>query len=239
MIEMAARLSARPLWRRFAVVLLATACAGVGMAGVSNAQVTTADESVSPASPGADPAKEAEFVSRINSLRASKGLRQLKVSSELTGVARRWTDRMVANGGISHNPDLGSQVSGNWTKLGENVGVGHSVDGLMKAFIESPSHYKNLVDPDWNYVGVGVSYGSDGRMYTTHNFMARADSAPPPPPPPSGPSQPSQPSQTPSTSPPTTAPPPTTTTTAPPPPPEPTEERVTAVLDPLRSLEQG
>ena len=144
---------------------------------------------------------------------------------------------MVANGGISHNPSLGSQVSGNWTKLGENVGVGYDVDGLMRAFIDSPAHYRNLVDPDWNYVGVGVSYGSDGRMYTTHNFMAKPSGGGAPPPPPPPPSS----SPTPSTSPPTTAAPPpsTTTTTAPPPEPEPTEERVTAVLVPLRSLEEG
>ena len=110
---------------------------------------------------------------RINSLRASKGLGQLEVSGELVGVARNWTEKMVSNGDISHNPNLGSQVKGNWTKLGENVGVGYDVDGLMQAFINSSAHYKNLVDPAWNYVGVGVVMTPDGRMWTTHNFMAR------------------------------------------------------------------
>ena len=200
-----------------------------------------------PAAPAAAPAAvvasspspehEAQFVSRINSLRASKGLSQLQVHGQLQSVARNWTERMVQDGQISHNPNLGSQVDGNWTKLGENVGVGYDVDGLMQAFINSPSHYKNLVDPAWNYVGVGVTIAGDGRMYTTHNFMAMGSAAPPPPPPAPRPSSP------------TTARPPsspaatTTTTTAPPPPPppqpHPTAERVTAVLDPLRSLEQG
>jgi hypothetical protein len=235
---MPARSLARPRWRWFPVVLVAVVLGGWVLATASQAQVATVDQGARPAAVAADPGAEAQFISRINSLRASKGLRQLQVSSELTGVARRWTDHMVADGGISHNPNLGSQVSGNWTKLGENVGVGYDVDGLMKAFINSSAHYHNLVDPDWNYVGVGVSYGSDGRMYTTHNFMAKpsGSTAPPPPPPP-------PPSTTRTTSPPaattTTAPPPTTTTTAPPPPPEPNEERVTAVLDPLRSLEEG
>ena len=54
---------------------------------------------------------------------------------------------MVANGGISHNPNLANDVSANWTKLGENVGVGNDVDSLMNAFINSPAHYHNLVDP--------------------------------------------------------------------------------------------
>jgi uncharacterized protein YkwD len=182
--------------------------------------------------PSSDPGIESQFVGRINSLRASKGLRQLQVSGELVGVARSWTDHMVSQGQISHNPNLGSQVGGAWTKLGENVGVGHDVDGLMQAFINSPAHYANLVDPAWTHVGVGVSHAPDGRIYTTHNFMALGGGgAPPPPPPPSPPA---------TSAPPTSAPPPTTTTTAPPPPPEPhpTTERVTAVLDPLRSLEE-
>ena len=76
-----------------------------------------------------------------------------------------------------------AEVSGAWTKLGENVGVGYDVDGLMQAFVNSPAHYANLVDPDWTHVGVGVTCGADGRMYTTHDFMALGGGAAPPPPP--------------------------------------------------------
>jgi uncharacterized protein YkwD len=223
---------ARPHWRWFPLLAVLAVLFGWSAGGPSNAQPTSVERTAAPASPAADSGTEAQFVSRINSLRASKGLSQLQVSGELVGVARRWTDRMVADGAISHNPNLGSQVSGNWTKLGENVGVGYDVDGLMKAFINSPSHYRNLVDPEWTHVGVGVSYGSDGRMYTTHNFMALAGAAPPPPPPPPPPPRPAGTTTT-------EAPPATTTTTVPPPEPEPTEDRVSAVLVPLRSLEQG
>lgn len=192
---------------------------------------------VAPTSPS--PEFETQFVSRINSLRASKGLSQLQVSGQLQGVARNWTEQMVRDGQISHNPNLGSQVSGNWTKLGENVGVGYDVDGLMQAFINSPAHYRNLVDPEWNYVGVGVTMAGDGRMYTTHNFMAMPSSTPKPPPPPPSTTATTRPRSSGGSTPP---PPPaaTTTTTAPPPPqPHPNEARVSAVLDPLRSLERG
>jgi Cysteine-rich secretory protein family len=131
----------------------------------------------------ADSSAESQFVAKINAIRASHGLSPLAVYSEVTGVARQWTDQMVANGGISHNPNLANDVTANWTKLGENVGVGSSVDSLMTAFVNSPAHYKNIVDPDYNYIGVGVSYGSDGRMYTTHDFMALDNGSSPPPPP--------------------------------------------------------
>lgn len=222
-----------------AVASVALALAGVAGPAAAQRQAPTAAPAVARAlvASAPSPSHEAQFVSRINSLRASKGLNQLAVSGELTGVARNWTERMVQAGQISHNPNLGSQVGGNWTKLGENVGVGYDVDGLMQAFINSASHYRNLVDPEWTHVGVGVTVLGDGTMYTTHNFMALPAAAPPPPPPP--PPPPSNP--TPTTAPPataTTAPPETTTTTEPPRP-QPTPDRVTAVLDPLRSLEEG
>lgn len=179
---------------------------------------------------------EAQFVGRINSLRASKGLPALQVSGSLVGMARAWTEQMAAAGQISHNPNLATQVVDAWTKLGENVGVGYEVGQLMDAFIASPAHYDNLVDPAWTHVGVGVTLGSDGRIFTTHNFMTLGGAGVPPATAPPAPAPPT-------TAPPTTAPPvvTTTTTTAPPPPPEPhpTEDRVAAVLDPLRSLEQG
>ncbi len=125
----------------------------------------------------ADAAVESQFVASINSIRAQHGLAPLAVYGQLTSVARSWTDQMAANGSISHNPDYANEVSANWTKLGENVGVGYSEQDLMSAFLNSPTHYKNIVDPGYNYIGVGVSYGSDGRMYTTHDFM-ELDSAP-------------------------------------------------------------
>jgi len=225
-----------------AVVLLALVL-GTAFAPASMATPGTLAAGSRPNGLGSpSPEIEAQFVSRINSFRASKGLSQLPVHGQLLGVARNWTERMVQAGRISHNPNLSAEVSGNWTKLGENVGVGPNVDSLMQAFMNSPAHYRNLVDPEWNYIAVGVTRAADGQLYTTHNFMVMAGSTPPPAPPP-----PRPPSTTPTTRPsppattaPTTPTPPTTTTTAPPPPVgHPTAERVTAVLDPLRSLERG
>ena len=135
--------------RWFPVLAVAVLLGGWAAASASQASPATVDQPAVAAAPRADSGTEQQFVNAINQLRASKGLRQLQVSGELTGVARGWTDQMVRNGQISHNPNLGSQVSGNWTKLGENVGVGYDVNGLMQAFINSPAHYRNLVDPDW------------------------------------------------------------------------------------------
>jgi hypothetical protein len=119
-----------------------------------------------------DPATaEAEFVARINELRASKGLGQLRVDPELVRVARAWSEKMAAADQISHNPNLAKEVTADWQKLGENVGVGMTVAKLHDAFVKSPAHYRNLVDPDFTHIGVAVVIGRDGALFTTHQFM--------------------------------------------------------------------
>jgi hypothetical protein len=119
----------------------------------------------------ADPGLESQFVSGVNSVRANAGLPSLSVDGQLTAVARAWADHMAAANAISHNPSLGSQVTAAWTVVGENVGTGPEVGAIMNAFVGSPSHHANIVDARYDYIGVGVTWGSDGRMYTAHVFM--------------------------------------------------------------------
>jgi hypothetical protein len=155
-------------------------------------------------------AAEAEFVARINQLRASKGLGALSVDGELTTLSRQWASTMAGHGRIFHASQLSAGVTSNWQKLGENVGVGGDVATLFQAFVDSPSHYDNLIDPAYTRVGVGVVVSGD-RIFTTHRFMGLAP-APPPPPPPPPPTTAAPTTVPPTTVPPTTAPP----TTAPP-----------------------
>jgi uncharacterized protein YkwD len=214
----------------------ARAAASVLLAVVSLAALAVDVASPAHAAPtavAADAGAESAFVSRINAIRASRGLGPLTVDSELVGVARGWTDHMADAGGISHNPNLSGAVSAPWRKLGENVGAGYDVDGLMEAFINSPAHYRNIVEPSYNYIGVGVTYGADGRMYTTHDFMYLEEAGPPPPPPAYEPPPPPRPAR----SAPPPEPPPAPEPPPPPPPPPPADPvRVHAVLTALRSV---
>jgi hypothetical protein len=119
----------------------------------------------------ADPgSEEARFVALTNQLRVNHGLNPLATSGTLVAVARRWSSNMAAAGAISHNMNLPNEVSLQWQKLGENVGTGSTVDSIQNAFINSPHHYENLVDPVYNYVGIGV-VDSGGRIYVTVDFM--------------------------------------------------------------------
>ena len=112
---------------------------------------------------------EAAFVAKINELRASKGLAPLQVNANLVAKARLWSAGMAAAGKIWHS-SLSEGVTENWKKLGENVGMGGSVDGLHRAFVNSPHHYENLVDPAFGHVGIGIVMNGS-TIYVTQVFM--------------------------------------------------------------------
>lgn len=114
---------------------------------------------------------QGDFLGRINGLRASKGLSALAIDGRLSSVAQGWANHMADANAISHNPAL-SSIPGNWTKVGENVGTGASVGVIFDALVASPGHYRNMVDGAFNSIGIGIATGSDGRLYTTHNFAA-------------------------------------------------------------------
>ena len=112
---------------------------------------------------------EALFVAKINDLRASKGLGPLQVNANLVAKAREWSARMAAAGRIWHST-LSDGITEDWRKLGENVGMGGSVDGLHKAFVNSPHHYENLVDPAFTHVGIGIVMGGN-TIFVSEVFM--------------------------------------------------------------------
>jgi hypothetical protein len=185
-----------------------------------------------PASP-ASAADVGDYLALINQLRASRGLGALVLDAEQSALAQQRAEINAANGGLAHTPDLSVGVTANWAKLGENVGLGPSTPVIFDAFVASPAHFANLVDPSFTHVGIGVTY-LDGRQYTAHRFLAVSSTpvaAPSPPPP--APSAP-----TPSVVAPVAAPPaPTTTTTvAAPPPPEPPPAEPARVATVLQAL---
>ncbi len=125
---------------------------------------------------------ESRFLTLIDELRVSVGLGPLVRHPELDAAAQRWTDVMAGDGDLRHAADLAEGLTVDWMAVGENVGVHwvHDVDALFQAFVDSPGHYANLVDPQYTHVGVGVTFGADGRIWTTHRFMALRPAAAPP-----------------------------------------------------------
>ncbi len=129
------------------------------------------------------PADEMRVRTLLNDTRSSKGLARLASDDQLIGMARRQAGKMAAKGSIFHNLKLGDEMTSsslNWLKAGENVGLGPNVDLIEDAFLASPHHYENIVDPSYDTVGIGVVDGADGRRYVVQVFADMGAAAPAP-----------------------------------------------------------
>ena len=126
---------------------------------------------------GAEPlTTESEFVRLANQLRTGLGLNALTVDPELTAVARKWSQKMAEKGDIFHNEQLASDVKANWSKLGENVGMGDDLPLIQNLWEKSPAHYRNLVDSSFELVGIGV-VETGGVIFVTTDFAKLAPTA--------------------------------------------------------------
>lgn len=112
---------------------------------------------------------EAFLLSSINAQREARGLSTLTVNDEMTHLAVEWSKVMAEKKTIFHS-DLVTGVTQNWVKLGENVGRGSSAASVASAFIASPLHLENIIDPEFNNVGVGITE-ADGTLYIVQRFM--------------------------------------------------------------------
>ena len=116
---------------------------------------------------------ESAFLSLTNRERASRGMSKLAVAGDLTSLARAHSRRMAEDGAIYHRSRLSSGVSGNWRKIGENVGRGPSARSIHNAFMASSSHRTHILDRDYNQIGIGTAVKGD-TIYVTEIFVERS-----------------------------------------------------------------
>jgi hypothetical protein len=134
---------------------------------------------LTPSPARADASEQSTLLALVNALRTSRGLRALAVHAELQSAASDWAQHMAAAQRISHSA-LDARISGGWQHLGENVAVDVSVASAEVALEASPPHLENLVNPAFDYIGIGVAHGADGAVYVAQDFM-QLGAAPPAP----------------------------------------------------------
>jgi uncharacterized protein YkwD len=94
----------------------------------------------------------------INQQRTERGLPPLSVSSKLDTVAERWSSSMVAHGQFSHARFVArvDAVHYDWRVAEENIATGYPTPSqTVAAWMASPDHCHNLLDPSIRNVGTG------------------------------------------------------------------------------------
>ena len=101
---------------------------------------------------------DSAVVCLVNEQRVTRGLPPLGVATKLDRSAQSWTDSMVATGQFSH-ANLGPRLDAvhyDWQEAGENIATGYPTPReAVRAWMASPDHCRNILDPSFRDVGTG------------------------------------------------------------------------------------
>lgn len=119
-------------------------------------------------------ADEQQMVDMINQDRSAHGFPALRVDLRLVTAAREKSQDLITNNYFSHvSPVFGFTASLlpalglNTQYVSENVAGNQSVSAAEAALEGDIPHQQNILDPNINFVGVGIAYGGPyGGMYT-------------------------------------------------------------------------
>lgn len=89
----------------------------------------------------------------------------LRLENRLSAAAQLHSEDMQATGTLSHVGSDGSSVveraerqGYQWSKLAENVAWGYeAVDAVVAGWLSSPGHCRNIMNPDYRELGVGLA----------------------------------------------------------------------------------
>jgi uncharacterized protein YkwD len=117
-----------------------------------------------------DPRKARErILERINALRRAHGASPLSEDPAVTRVAQAYSERMAREGFFAHvAPDgtnVGKRLSAQgyqFRTAGENLGLASGPLSAHFGIEHSPGHRRNLIDPQYTRVGIGIAAKDDG-----------------------------------------------------------------------------
>lgn len=126
---------------------------------------------------------EGTIVALANDARAQNGLGGLVRNGSLDAVALNWANQMAANGTLSHNPSVGSQIPGGWRGWGENVAQGYSSGAAVhNGWMNSSGHRANILG---NFTDIGTALiqanGTTWAVQVFANYPGSGLPAPAPP----------------------------------------------------------
>ncbi|WP_170397086.1 CAP domain-containing protein [Ruegeria arenilitoris] len=135
---------------------------------------------------------ERQMLALINDERTSRGLQPLKLELQLNDSAEDHSEWMLQTDIFSHTGqggssatqrmrDAGFDFTGSW-RSGENIawqsergaaGASDDVVQLHQSLMNSPGHRANILNPDFEYIGIGIEEGNFNgwdAVIVTQNF---------------------------------------------------------------------
>jgi len=129
-----------------------------------------------------------------NNERKSRGLPAFQESFPLTHIATRQSENMCAARSLDHESDA---FPNGWNKFRDRLKIAGVTSGaenigyrtlreqpekwataVVKEWMKSPQHRKNILNPRWRYLGVGIRMCADRIAYATQVFSSDPGSMP-------------------------------------------------------------
>jgi uncharacterized YkwD family protein len=118
--------------------------------------------------------EEKQMLDLVNRERQRAGLRPLVVDPKLVQLARLKSKDMIAKGYFSHySPTYGSpfemmdSFGVSYRYAGENLAGAPTVEIAHRSLMNSPGHRANILNPNFQRIGIGIiSGGPYGKMFT-------------------------------------------------------------------------
>ena len=125
---------------------------------------------------------ERDLLAAVNRERASRNLATLRPSADLARMARKHSAEMAELGVLSHLSAAGKaftdrlvDASVAFAASGENVARSETflADFIHRAFLEHPGHRENVLNPEFDEVGIGIARGAGYVYFVTEDFIKR------------------------------------------------------------------
>lgn len=119
-------------------------------------------------------AQEQQMLNLVNQARAQNNVPPLQIDMQVTNVARIKAQDMIDNNYFSHNsPKYGSpfdmmkSFGVSYVQAGENIAGNQTVVNAENALMNSPGHRKNILNPAYTHIGIGIKSGGPyGNMFS-------------------------------------------------------------------------
>ncbi|HYG62794.1 MAG TPA: CAP domain-containing protein [Thermoanaerobaculia bacterium] len=109
----------------------------------------------------------AEMLSRVNDIRRQSGLPALALNPLLDRLSQAQAEDMLVRSYYAHQSPEGLGPSDRARAAGYRAGIGEniaeqrfSVDDVLKAWLDSPGHRRNILDPGCREMGLGLAVGA-------------------------------------------------------------------------------
>ena len=123
---------------------------------------------------------EREVFELLNKEREKQGLSILRLSEPLSLLARKHSQEMALHENLGHLSSSGKDYTDRlvedkfyFKKNGENVARSDSflAELIHEGFMKSPGHRENILDPEFDEVGIGIALSEKKVYYVTQDFL--------------------------------------------------------------------